>query len=478
MSDLSAWLLSIGAFAAIVVCTAVAAKSIAGDPPRGRRRCPRCWHELGPTGLRCAECGHEARGESDVTRNRRQPVRAALAILAVVAVAAATRVRLLDRGAWSMAPTSVLLWATPSLDGGGYRSAAWELAYRVRAGTASDAQVSEALGLFIAGDDDARPPSASWRAKYRDLGSAVTARLGPGSPELLRLLELPPAYEVAFIDPGPDAPPLLVVDADVWWPPTTQGTLEIGLADGSTRTAAFHAHARFPPLIVEMPAGTKGGDKVTLALSPSALPAPDPANLSRPNGAPGRESIDERVEVTLPPSAAQPVAWTGIDSEELRRSVAEVFGAGLIVWGEGAPRGGLRFDHRLTAGEEFAGTAIGLRVEVLEAGVVRRTSRMWWMAGERGSAPRWLASVEDAGAMARLADPSTPLDAWTLRITGDERLARYAASSRRVEPETNAADAGGQAQKPLRWFSGAVEVPLRVERNPTPAPARRWRARP
>ena len=65
MADLSAWILSIGAFAAIVVCTAVAAKAIAGDPPRGRRRCPRCWHELGPDALRCAECGHEARGEAD-----------------------------------------------------------------------------------------------------------------------------------------------------------------------------------------------------------------------------------------------------------------------------------------------------------------------------------------------------------------------------------------------------------------------------
>ncbi|MEY2715648.1 MAG: hypothetical protein RIT24_1991, partial [Planctomycetota bacterium] len=38
MSDASAWLLSIGAFVGIVFCAVVAAKSIAGDPARGRRR--------------------------------------------------------------------------------------------------------------------------------------------------------------------------------------------------------------------------------------------------------------------------------------------------------------------------------------------------------------------------------------------------------------------------------------------------------
>lgn len=469
MSDLSAWLLSIGAFAAIVICTAIAAKSIAGDPPRGRRRCPRCWHELGPDGLRCAECGHEARREAEVTRNRRQPFRAALAILAVVAVAAATRVRLLDRGAWSMAPTSVLLWATPSLAGGGYRSAAWELSYRVRSGSASDTQVVDALELFVDGDEDARPPSAAWRAKYRDLGSAVTARLGPNSPALLRLLEIPPAFEVAFIDPGADAPALLVVDADVWWPASTQGVLEIGLADGSKRTAGFWAHARFPPLVIEMPPGTKAGDSVRLSLAPIGA----------------ERAVDAEVAVTLPQSNAPPASWNGVDSDQLRAAIGEVFGAGLIVWGDGAPRGGLRFDHRLTAGEEFAGTAIGLRVEILEAGLVRRTSRMWWMAGERGSSPRWLASIEDAEAMARLADPSTPLDRWTMRITGDEGLARYAVASRRVDEAARDADAKAEAEaeaearaKAVRWYSGVSEQPLRLERNPTPAPTRRWRSRP
>jgi hypothetical protein len=114
VSDLSAWVLSIGSFAAIVLLTAFAAKSFVGDAARGRRRCPRCWHELGPApategpdgglgdglgvglgdglareaarrALQCGECGFAAAHEADTLRTRR---RAGLGILAVVAILA------------------------------------------------------------------------------------------------------------------------------------------------------------------------------------------------------------------------------------------------------------------------------------------------------------------------------------------------------------------------------------------------------
>src|SRR5262245_61920917 len=43
------------------------------DRPRGRRRCPQCWDDLGAVpGLTCPECGREARTETRLFRTRRR----------------------------------------------------------------------------------------------------------------------------------------------------------------------------------------------------------------------------------------------------------------------------------------------------------------------------------------------------------------------------------------------------------------------
>ncbi|MCX5652409.1 MAG: hypothetical protein NTU45_13645, partial [Planctomycetota bacterium] len=122
MSDLSAWVLSVGSFAAIVLLTAFAAKSFAGDAARGRRRCPRCWHELGPApatdggtddsaddstagesarrARQCGECGFAAAHEADTLRTRRRAGLGLLAVVAILAIVGAARLRFLDQGPW------------------------------------------------------------------------------------------------------------------------------------------------------------------------------------------------------------------------------------------------------------------------------------------------------------------------------------------------------------------------------------------
>ena len=410
--------------------------------------------------MQCAECGHTARDEADVTRSRRQIGRALLAIAGVIAIAVAARVRLLDRGVWSIAPTSVLLLAAPAVDDGGYRSAPWELAYRVRSGAASDAQALEAFALFVEGDDAARPPSTEWRAKYRDLGSAAIARLGVASPALLRLYEIPPAFEIAAIPgaviDGVRTPALLSLDADVWWPDGSEGRLTIEFADGTSRTAEFRPDGRYPALLLELPADAKPGDPLRLTME------------HRRAGSLEAEKAWEAHPVALGVlpawSATARMQWTPVNSAEMREAITRVFDSGLAVWSAGSPRAGMRFDQRLTAGELFQSTAVGLRVEILEDGVVRRTSRMWWMAGGDPTQPQWLPTAEDSEAMARLFEqgPESSGPRWTLRVTGDEGLAHHAAIDRGPNGAT-------------RWYSGQLEVPLAVERMNSPSPARRWR---
>lgn len=370
-------------------------------------------------------------------------------------------------------PTSVLLLATKHLgETNTHRSAGWELVQRMRAGTITPDSAREALTLFIEGDSDARPPSAAWLTKYRDLGMIALNRVASDDPLRARLLEIPPSFTISALAgcaiDDRIAPPLLVVDALVFWPSGAEGTLTLDFADGSTRTVAFHPDARQTSLVLDMPTSTKPGEALSLTMHHRV----------------GDASTPLRINIPVPPFSLVPkLSWAPIDTPALRTAITDAFADGLTVWNEGAPRGGLRFDARVTGGEEFLDTALGLSVEVCEDGVPRRTSRLWWSGGGRITQPRWLPSIEDADAMERLLKEESDetrddrggatRPRWTLRITGDESLAHYAARVR------SSADAALQlsAAEPSKtsWFSGTIEVPLRILRVHAPPPRRRWK---
>lgn len=99
------------------------------DRARGRRRCPRCWYDMGGTaGLKCPECGREARSERKLGRTRRRwgwaPVAVALLVAGLAGAAApfATTERLLH---WM--PTRVLAYAVPWI---AELEPSWDLKYR------------------------------------------------------------------------------------------------------------------------------------------------------------------------------------------------------------------------------------------------------------------------------------------------------------------------------------------------------------
>ncbi len=94
------------------------------DRSRGRRRCPRCWYEMaGVPGLKCPECGREAKSEKRLHRTRRRWRWAVLACLAVIGGWVVTAVPDLRTG-WPAAVPSWVLANIARTDGTGMWSPA------------------------------------------------------------------------------------------------------------------------------------------------------------------------------------------------------------------------------------------------------------------------------------------------------------------------------------------------------------------
>lgn len=485
MADLSAWLLSIGSFALVVLSVALAARALAGDPPRGRRRCPRCWHELGPLpedalrgpgqpgdpardaaarrARRCSECGFEAADERDTGRTRRRPLLAALAIAFVVAFVLILRVRMFNDGPWSLVPTRVLL-ATSSLVGdGGYHSPQSELSLRIGLGKLDDAQLADAVDLVVRGDRDAPPGSDGWTRKYGELCAKLLTVVPADEPLVLRFLEIPPRLEVEYLPARANRPGLLVMDADAYWPRQVEARVALELPDGSTRRARFEPFGAFNTLSLPIEPSAADVARVRTTVRVRPLGAGDDAwrTFAPVDFALPKPSESGRETAELAPT----------DTPAARSVVEGTFGDNsmLVVWAEGNPRAGLIFDASIARGVPDRAVAFGLRAEVLERGVVRRTSRIFWCTEPDSVPPRAMAPVEDPDAMARLAAQDPALDVnWTLRISGDETLAEYARPKQ--------APAAG-APPIMRW-SGSIEIPLRVERRDRPSPVRRWMLEP
>lgn len=109
--DVAGWVLGVLLFLAGLY---VLGRAVLADHSRGRRRCPRCWYDMGGvTGLRCPECGREARSAAALLRTRRHRKRAAAGLLLLALGCLASVAPRLVRDPWGTLPTpvlSVVLW--------------------------------------------------------------------------------------------------------------------------------------------------------------------------------------------------------------------------------------------------------------------------------------------------------------------------------------------------------------------------------
>lgn len=89
-----------------------------GDRARSRRRCGRCWYDMGGVeGLTCPECGRTAKAERWLRRTRRRWGLAALALVVLGVGSAPIAAPWVDRGGWvPWTPTWALRLAAPLLD--------------------------------------------------------------------------------------------------------------------------------------------------------------------------------------------------------------------------------------------------------------------------------------------------------------------------------------------------------------------------
>ena len=103
----------VGGWALIAFCAAFMLWGFFADRSAGRRRCPKCWYSMdGVPGLKCPECGNDARAEKRLFKTRRQWRLVAGGVLAgLVGFVGTVWTQIRVSGVGSLLPTPVLVLA-------------------------------------------------------------------------------------------------------------------------------------------------------------------------------------------------------------------------------------------------------------------------------------------------------------------------------------------------------------------------------
>ena len=491
-------------------------RALFADRSRGRRRCPKCWHNLHETpGLRCPECGHAVRKESDFFRTRRRYASAALLLVALLASAFSVRLAVTGQSLFDFAPNWLLLRALPlsSTQPNAPDRIREALAARVMRKELSAHDVTRLVDRIVEGDTDARPVSPAWETRYGELlvlvathaleadlraqfsteveGSAAPAD-DPYQVDFPRFRALPPRVQVRAPAAWPTDQPLRTeILLDEWWPPTTYARVTVrDLDDGTVRTIGLDSGGQAAPAY-----------QVTLAPL-GAKQAVEGDGESEGNGE-GEGEITRRIEITVETRATRPdgtrdpdapwgEAWRTTETLTVRRAnaveleavtdaatdeaIRSVFSAGVVAWRSGWRRLGLRFDPGRTNEESMRGMLIGLDIEVREGDRLRRRSEMWWPAGGGVQLTRWEILFEDAEGLDALfaesavvteGEPTpTPSAAWTMRVRGRPEIALRALATMRGP--------GVTAIPYTRAWTGDITIPIEVRGVESASPRRRW----
>jgi hypothetical protein len=447
--DLTYWLA--WGLGALVICLGVAATwwGLFGDRARGRRRCPRCWHDLSHTpGMTCSECGYTAAHEGALHRRRRRLL-AAVAGAVVASLAATWGIEQIQHeGVTAMLPTRVILVSLP-LVGGAHEGLTAELTTRMGRRRLGDTDYRTLIKRCLRGDPWARPVTAAWEAKY----GGLLDQCRDAAPEDIdlerRLLALPARIELGTRQQWPrDAPVCLDLDVQHWWTPGTSCRIRLtpkwGGAEPVTIVASGASLRPRPfPLVIDPPPDAAALD-FDLELE-RRLPSPQ-ATWEH------MQEVSISVPLALEGSLAE--AMQPAEDEDLHDAVVSTFNQGVIKWTGGRSPVRVRFTPYLTRVPELEDTAIGACVEILRDGILARRLDLWWPArpGAYDEGVGWRVDYED---VELLMEANETDGHWQMRVRGDPAIALRAGAG-------------------TRYWAGEFTVPLTVNEVPTPAPAKDW----
>lgn len=471
---------TIAAAAATAVAVGVIWWAIFGDKARGRRRCPRCWHDLSRTpGLTCSECGHAAQSEADLGRARRRWGTAVATLVAVAVIAVWAQSVFLNQSWPTYLPDAVLVRIVGPLTKGWIPSEILdEASDRLRDGSLDADEVltlaesvvamapaagahTDPMAALIAAVDASRPEELDPApGEPGSVSSAKEARRRDFEVRRLALLDqLPPWIEATPLDRVPaGGPGLLCVRGTVWGTKAEWRVREVG--------------SDAPWLVGDQEAGmrrTPAGSVLSVRASPDAgrLRCELETAVRRRTAdgtAWGEWSAGPRLSVDHPSIAVDLSGLEPVDDEGARAAALACFDRPVVTWESDETPVALRFQMMTFGANGFGDLLVGITAEVLEDGVPRRRSRLWWSSASRSG---WVVECQDAAALRRLRDASrrAPAEAtnageapvvpgWTLRITSDR-----ATAARALGPGTN------QAPKD-RFWAGSLELPLRASLEP------------
>lgn len=481
-----------------------------GDRDRGRRRCPRCWHDLSATpGQTCGECGYAARREGDLHRPRRRLGIAGAALVALLTGVSVVHWNASEVDYYAILPTRVLLWSISWSE--------WlpedvriELSQRISRREISDEERLNLLARCLAGDSTAPPGSPAWARRYGAFLAWWQRRDFANDAERRRLLVLPPQIvSSALTAPVNGEPGFVQLRIRDWWPPETDVRVTIRpQVPGATPLVVSRAGGMDSlPIPVLIPSVGSGVREIVFEVEIARREPPQEQSDAEAGDTPSDGSRRRRWSSTEPTMTALPLdpaleamPWQVIESTELRvpvqsesplaarlepvdtpeidEAMSWVFAHGISRWTGGARRYGLRFAMNATRTPETSGVLYGVEAELLEAGTVRRTTRLWWIGGTDRSAG-WEFSEEDLAAL----DAAWTRDSvWTLRVRGRRDLALRAIAG--LGPGADAVDLDRHAAQlgpilegtgPIRWWSGEIELPIRLNDEIGSGPLRPWR---
>jgi hypothetical protein len=419
------WVAGVGAFLLLIAFVAAAWWAWYGDRSKGRRRCPKCWHDLSHTpGAICGECGYHGPEERVFYKSRRRPALALLAILACALLCSFVIDRANVRGWAGFIPTSVLLWSVPYADDRN-GMVILELERRMSSQEFGDSAWLKLAERIAKGDAGARPATEAWELKYgRILARWDNRMLTSGDDEQQEaihrmLMDIPAGVRATsrLVWPEGVPPTVDVRILDWWWPEDTQMRVT---ATPDVPGAKPDVHVRYRRPIqrrsysIYLPELEPGDHEVEIEFVCQRRMA-------------SNESWAELVErtITVPlhiePAQDEPV-MKGVSSEAMDAAIRRCFSTGLSRHTTGSLPVRVGLDVRQTYMDLFNNVGIGVRIDVLRNGVLARQLDIWWVGGA-GAIPRQHAWEVPMWDDAVLLAPDSEDDQWSLRVRSMPKLA-------------------------------------------------------